>query len=206
MNKHFTLILVALLTLSATLQAQNIEKRILRLNEHDATVVAQFTETHVHAKKKQTTKKEGDLYFKNPDALALRYTTPQGDYSIIREDKFLVKQGAKKQGFVMNPKNPSKMFVLRNTLLYALAGNVEAAAKANNAKVKCEESATRFVCKLTVKGNPTQGVTALQLVYEKVEGHLLILRIDEANGNRTTYELSNAVERQTIPEEVWSIE
>ena len=157
-------------------------------------------------KLKKEIKKEGKLYFKYPDCLAMRYTEPDGDYSVIKDGgKFYIKRGQKVSK--LNLKDPDSQFShLRNTLLFSLRGDVQAVAKENDARLKAEESSTRFLFTIEKKHTPKIGVCTLRLIYDKVSGALLLLKLEEVNGNYTSYETQDPVPRQLIPDEVWITE
>ena len=204
--KKYILTTLSLFFLIGSVSAQQIEKRLLALNERTETLVAPFTEVKVMPKLKKEIRKEGNLYFQYPNALSMRYTNPEGDYSVIKDGgKFYTKRGQKKMK--LNLKDPDSQFShLRNTLIFSLSGDVEAVAKENDAKIKAQESATRFLFTIEKKHTPKVGVCRLQLVYDKVTGALLLLKMEEVNGNYTSYETIDPVTKKLIPQEVWEVE
>ncbi|MCM1035465.1 MAG: outer membrane lipoprotein carrier protein LolA [Paludibacter sp.] len=203
--KKLLILSFACLSLIMPMQAQNVEGRLLTLNSKHATFVAPFTETKVMPRLKKETHKEGTLYFASPDALSMRYSNPEGDITLIKDGKFMVRRSGKVQKFALKTDN-SPMLLLRNTLLYSFQGDIKRVAEENKANLVCKESATRFVINIERKNSQKVGVNSLQLIYDKITGALLSLRLEEANGNYTLYETPGGVQGQIIPDNVWVIE
>lgn len=202
--KRIGLFLVsAMFCLSMT--GQNIDGRLLVLNQKHATIVASFTEQKVMPRLKKEVKKEGVLYFAHPDALSMVYSTPEGDRTLIKDGRFMVRRSGKVQKFAMKNED-SPMYLLRNILLYSFCGDVKRIASECKASLESKESSTRFLFTITKKVTPKTGVCSIQLIYDKITGAIISLRLDEVNGNYTIYETDNAVQGQVIPEAVWTIE
>lgn len=195
----------SLFCLVAVLKAQNIEGRLLTLNQKHATLVAVFTETEVMPRLKKELTKKGMFYFASPESLVMRYTDPEGDLMLVKDGKFIVRRSGKVQKYAVKS-DDSPMRLLRNTLIYSLQGDVRRVAEENRAKLTCKESSTRFVITVERKQPQKTGVNSLQLVYDKITGALLSLRMDKANGNYTLYEAHEGVQGQVIPDDVWVID
>lgn len=203
--KRLTIALCSLLALAGLVQAQNVEGRLLTLNGKHATLVASFTETEVMPRLKKEHVKQGMLYFESPESLSMRYTDPEGDITLIKDGKFIVRRSGKVQKFALKSEE-SPMRLLRNTLIYSLQGDVRKVAEENKAKLVCKESTTRFIITLERKQPQKTGVNSLQLIYDKITGALLSLRMEKANGNYTLYETHDGVQGQVISDEVWLID
>ena len=198
-------ILLMGLFLGLTVNAQNIEGRLLVLNQKHATLAAPFTEQKVMPRLKKEIKKEGTLYFEHPDALSMLYTTPDGDRTLIRDGRFMVRRAGKVQKFAMKNED-SPMYLLRNILLCSFCGDVKQIASDCKATLDSKESSTRFVFTITKKVTPKTGVCSIQLIYDKITGAIISLRLEEVNGNYTLYETRDVVQGQVIPEAVWTME
>lgn len=198
--------LIATLLLTSNVQAQNLEQQLLNKNKQNKTYVAQFVETKSMPKLKKETKKEGTLYFRAPGELAMRYTNPAGDYSIILADgKFITRRGQKKTDIPMNPNHPSPFYTLRNTLLLSMQGDVAGVAKENEATFTIKKEGKNIVCRIEKNKPAKVGVNTLDLIYDEQTGGLLLLRLNEANGNYTEYAASNGKMNADIPEKTWEL-
>ena len=188
---NYFCLLVALLSISlCDVAAQN-------------TVVSEFTEVKSMPKLKKEIKKSGVLYFQSPDRLAMRYSDPEGDYSIIRDGLFLIKRG---QGHTQKLKMDGKRTqfqILRNTLLLSMVGDIDGVAKENEASVSIEEKAGKKLVTLLKDKEVKVGVNRLELEYDLTTGALLVLKLIEVNGNSTTYSTPSPNIGASIDEEVW---
>lgn len=199
-----TLLLYAGMFLVSTgAQSQNIEGRLLRQNEHNGTYCAQVTETRTKARTQTEQKRSGRLYFRMPDGIAIRFDDPAGDYLIYKDGHCYGMEKGKTQKYAVSEKSRTRHYFLRQTLTHALKGDVKAVARDNGGKLTSKESPTRFIFTIASKGE--QGFTQIQLVYDKIEGALVLVRLTESNGNTTVYELTDGVPRQTIPEEAFAM-
>ncbi|MBR1809238.1 MAG: outer membrane lipoprotein carrier protein LolA [Paludibacteraceae bacterium] len=205
MNIKQTISLCLLLATAACTYAQTIEDNILKLNKQQTTYVAQFTEKIVMPKMKKETVKQGTMYFSAPDALLMKYSDPEGDYSLIKDGKFSAGRKGHVQNFPMNEKNKSQMYVLRETLLGSMTGDLKRVAEENEADIVCEEKAGKYICLLTKQKAKTVGVNRLELVYDKKSGALLSLKLLQANGNYTLYETKNIQQGTQIPADTWKM-
>ena len=199
--RRITLLLLCAIPL--LLPAQNIEGRLKHLNEHNGTYAALLSETRTIKKGKQQseTVRKGHLYYRMPDDTALRFDN--GDYSIFLDGKCYGRETGKTQRYAVSEKNKTRHYRLRQLWSCALRGDVKAAAKDLDGKLQSKESTTRFLFTITRKAD--QGLVSAQLVYDKVEGTLLIVKLIEANGDLTAYELSDGVPRQVLPEDAFAM-
>lgn len=182
MKRLFTIALV-MVGLLAGMSAQTAQK-ILNLQK-SSTYTSTFVETKVMPKLKKETQKTGSLTWTAPESLRLTYTDPAGDYTEISAGVFNVCQGGKVQKLPIKDNN-GKVAMLRQTLLLAFRGDVEALAKLNGATVEYDEKGVNYTCTLT-SAQPKHGVKELKLLYDKKTGHLVSLTITETNGNYTTW-------------------
>ncbi len=203
-KKHLYALLATLLCCSL-LQAQNLESRLLLLNQKHKTQTAPFTEKKVFPRLKKEINKQGMLYFAYPDALSMQYTTPDGDRTLIKDGNFSVRRNGKVQNFSMKNTN-STMYLLRNILVHSFCGDVNAIAKECNATVESAETDTQFSFTLTKNEKPKVGVHIIRLVYDKNNGAIISLCLEEVNANYTLYETDHTTFEQTIPDAVWTIE
>ena len=198
-------IIFGILILSAVcLSAQNIETKILNLNKSQTTYTASFTEKIVMPKMKKETVKRGTMYYSSPESLLMLYSDPEGDYSLIKDGKFTAARKGHVQNFPMNEKNKSQMYILRETLLGSMAGDLQRVAKENDADIQCEEKAGRYICTLTKQQAKAVGVNRLELQYDSKTGALLSLCLIQHNGNYTIYETTDIHQNQKNDDKVWN--
>ncbi len=196
-------ILTAILLLAAVcLNAQDIEQNIKTLNGKTQTYTATFTEKTVMPKMNKQTVKQGTIRFVSPDALLMDYTDPQGDYTLIKDGKFIVSRKGQVQNMTMTPK--SQMYIFRETLLGSMTGDLKRVAEQNEADIDCKQEAGKYVCILTKQKAKTTGINRLELEYDTKTGALVSLNLIQANGNYTIYETTGIQLNQKIDSSVWN--
>lgn len=200
-----SLVLLVLACHAEFVSADTLEQRIHRIAQRNGAMTAQFSETKVLPRMKKTTTKKGTLYFKtDSESLLMRYSDPVGDYTLIKDGVMYIKKGDKQQKFSGN-NQAGKMAVLKSSLLNAFVGDIEAIAKDNKATVKAEESNTRYRFVITRKNEQKQGINQLTLLYDKATGALLMLKIEEANGNYTTYETTDPDVKTILSDDIFEL-
>ena len=204
--KKLVSLIAAVLIATSFCAAESLEAHVLRLNSRNGSMIADFTEKKVMPKIKKQTEKKGTLHFKNEgQRLIMRYADPKGDYTMIKDGVMTVKKGSETQKFKGSNKD-SRMTMLKNSLLNALQGNVEAIAKDNKASIQATESAVRYKFVITRKIEQKQGINTLTLLYDKATGALLSLKLEEANGNYTIYETVEPDVKTVFDDSVFEIE
>ncbi len=205
MYKKYLYALFTALLCGSMLHAQDIEERLLLLNQKHTTQVAPFTEKKAFPRMKKEIKKEGQLYFAYPNALSMQYTTPAGDRTLIKDGNFSVRRNGKVQNFSMKNTN-SAMYLLRNILLHSFCGDVKSIAQECNATIESSENDTHYSFTITKNDKPKVGVCVIRLVYNKNNGAIISLCLEEVNGNYTLYQTDRTTFGQTIPDLVWTME
>lgn len=198
--KNIILSLCLFLT-STCLWAQSpIPASIAKLHQQGETIVGQFTQVDAQPKLKKETTRQGTYYFMAPDNLRLDYTDGTDDYTLMRADAFIVNRKGKVQKLPI--KNAEgKMAIFRQTLLYALSGQVEALVSLNKATATYTEKGGKYICEL--KKDVKTGIKALTLTYDTKTGVLLSIRVDEANSNYTTYSTASPKQGVAIEADKW---
>lgn len=184
-----TLLLIITLAFTVLVAAgDNVPATILAMHKPDEKIECNFTETKVMPKMKKTTQRTGKMVFQAPEDLRMDFDEPAGDYTLIKKDVFEVCKNGKVQHF--NVKNPEhRMGTYRATLLYCLAGQVEKAAKLNEAQTQYKTTGDKYICTLTTDKAKTSAreISSLVLEYNKKTGRLTSMTLTEGNGNYTTY-------------------
>lgn len=195
-----TIFTICLAAISMCLAAQtDIQSAILKQHKAGETVVGQFTQVDAQPKLKKQTTQKGTYYFQAPSNMRMDYTEA-GNYNLILEGTFNVCRNGKIQKLPI--KNPdSKTAILRQTLLYAMAGQVDEICKLNKAKATCTEKGGQYICQ--IQRDVKAGINSLTLIYDKKTGVLLSIRLTEANGNYTEYSISDVKTGVSIDSTKW---
>ncbi len=201
MKRFLFIILISVL--SAPGWCGDISETIRTLHSGEKSYQSQFTERTIMPKAHKESVKRGTMYYQSDESLLMLYTEPRGDYSLIRGGKFTARRGGKKTDFPMNASRPDRMYILRETLLGSLSGDLARVAKQNNADIQCADQGKTYLCTLTKRETPRSGVNRLELRYDKSTGALLELRLIQVNGNYTSYETHEGKRNIVIPSSVW---
>jgi hypothetical protein len=172
--KHFTLILIAMLTTISAFAQQKID--------------ADFTQTKLMKLSGKTTNKTGHILFDGNDQLSMNYTQPEGDYFIIEGNLVRINMDGKKAEL---DANKVKMVGLqRATLLNCLSGNWEQAAADNKAETTITEDNGLKTISINAKGKvPKGGYKSVELTYRLSDGGMVKMVLEEAIGIINTYEI-----------------
>jgi len=199
------LILSTLYSFSAP-TTNNPAKRIKEINTHTSAIIASFSENQITTKTKKDIQRKGVLYYLYPNQLSMIYDEPAGDQTIIFENMLYIRKEGKTQKLKLQQKE-SHMSQLRNLLIWSFVGDIESIAKAYNAKIVPSESPICLSFKLEVKKEKQgQEIQSFYLIYDKISGAILQLRINKANGNYVLYKLENPVINDPIDDKVWTME
>lgn len=148
-----------------------------------------FTQTRLIKASGKTVSKAGHMVFDGKESLTMTYTQPNGEYFIVEGNKVKMNLNGKKSEVDAN--KVKSVGLQRTTLLNCLAGNWEAAAKANNAKSETSNGNGTRTVTLTANGKvPRGGYASVELIYRKSDGKLTKMVLEEAAGIVNTYELA----------------
>ncbi len=172
--KHFTLILIAMLTTISAFAQQKID--------------ADFTQTKLMKISGKTTNKTGHILFDGNDQLSMNYTQPEGDYFIV--NGMMVKMNMDGKKAELDAEKVKLVKLQRSTLLNCLSGNWEQAATDNNAELEVTESKGLKTVAITAKGKvPKGGYRSVVLTYRISDGAMVKMVLEEAIGIVNTYEI-----------------
>ena len=204
MKRNGLLFLLCVFAVSCFATDSLIEK-VAALNKGNNYISSAFTETKVMPRIKKETKKYGNLYFvRESEKLMMRYTDPEGDYSLIENGTMYVRRGDKTLKFG-NTQKDGKMSVFKSSLIYAMKGEVASVAAENEAEITSEQSDTQYIFTLKRQNNHKVGVKQITLIYDKSTGALVVLKIEESNGNYTSYETPKPDTKTKLEDKVFAI-
>lgn len=161
-------------------------KKIADANAKYNTVTCKFTKTSTMVMMEKELVSEGNLTYLRPDKLKMEYTNPAGDLLDINGDSFTLVSGKQKRS--SNAKGDGRMAVLKNTLLFAVGGDVAGVAAENNAQIEFSQDSNHYTFVLTKGKGARSQYVKLTLSYSKKDMSLCVMKMEEANGNYTTYD------------------
>lgn len=183
------IMIVALTSCAINLFGQNKEeiiKKIASQNSKYSTVVSKFSQEKKMRGVKKEIRSEGVLYFDRENSmLNMLYSSPAGNQLLIREEKLTLIDKGKKSSF--STKNDSNMRKLKWTLIFAIGGDIQKAAKLNGAEIKQIDSKDYYAFELEIKDSNKSGWNRLELSYSKSDLSLCVMKMVEKNGNYTAY-------------------
>lgn len=202
MKRLFLFISLFVVTFVANAQHDVVIQKIKSANEQYKTVTCNFTQSKTMAMVDKVINSEGVLFFNRADKLKMDYTTPQGNLLLITGESLVMVQGNKKNDF--NTKQNAQMRNLKNTLLFSIAGDVDAVAKENGANVEFAETSDYYKFVLVKADKQVKSrMTTLELSYSKNDYSLCVMVMEEANGTRTTYNTPVKMFNKPIDETVF---
>ena len=190
------LLSLCLVAFLVPVSGQKVVQRIQHLGEDNARMTGSFVESHIYPKQKKKTPEyyEGTFVFVAPDSLALNYTKPEGDYMWMNEKQLVIRHRGENQKFAVKS-TTSQKGMLKRAWQMACTGEIEKLAKELEMKITPSENQVRMIVKLEKKHMPDSGICTITIMYGKIKGEMLYLKLEEVNGNYTLWEMSEVVSK-----------
>lgn len=191
--KKIAVLLCAFLAVAVSANAVEIPAKtkavlteIEKANQSLTTITSPVTETRTMPNGRQFVS-AGDFYYSGPNLLAIRYTSPAGDYLVINADEIAQK---KKQGrtFKFSIKKNETMQQLSSTLLWCISGKLISLAEGNNAAVTTSEANGVINVVFTAEGKTSsREFKKIELSYDKETKRLKSMAMTDKNNVVTKY-------------------
>lgn len=153
------------------------------------TIEADFTQTRNIAASGKTIEKAGHMKLVYPDQLDMSYSKPDGEYFIIHGHEMSMNMDGKKNKVDTNKNKRTQTFA--QTLLNCIKGDWEKAAADNDTDTAVKEEGSNKIITLTAKKKAPRGYARIELTYNKADGLLRKMILEEFGGVTNTYVISN---------------
>jgi len=153
------------------------------------TIEADFTQTRNIAASGKTIEKAGHMKLVYPDQLDMNYSKPDGEYFIIHGHEMSMNMDGKKNKVDTNKNKRTQTFA--QTLLNCIKGDWEKAAADNDTDTAVKEEGGNKIITLTAKKKAPRGYARIELTYNKADGLLRKMILEEFGGVTNTYVISN---------------
>lgn len=175
---------------------KDVVEKIKTANASIETIQCKFKQTKEIAMVNNPVVSDGDFYFTKPDQLGMKYTN--GEVMIINKDNVSIG----KKGKVRNVKSKNKQVeALASTLLACMCGDV---SKLNGTLEKMNDGAKEISFFVKVKFSVGKGhIEKLELVYDKKDMTVKSMKMIEADGSFTLYELQTKTLNKKIDPKVY---
>lgn len=188
--RKLALILVATLAAGLSLYAQETAlAKIAAANAKAGDIQASFEQSKVIGASGRVIKSSGVLYFSKKSSLAMVYDQPEGDLLVISGNNVKMTRGGKPS--VYDASKNARMKGLKSILLNCIGGTPDIAAKDNGTTLKLKELSDGYVVTLEAPEGQTMGYSLIALTYRKSDGMLIRMKMTEATGISTTYNISD---------------
>ena len=208
--KNIAVSLIALLAAVFSVNAAEISEQakavlleIEKANDSVNTLSSPLTEIKTMPNGRQFVS-TGDFYFSSPDLLAIRYTSPAGDYLVVNAEEIAQK---KKNGksFKFSLEKNETMKTLSSTLLWCVSGKLLKLAEANKADVNVSESGDVLQVVLTAEVKTERGFKKIELSYDKTTMRLQSMAMTDKNNVVTKYTMDKPQYGVAIASSVFQI-
>jgi outer membrane lipoprotein-sorting protein len=208
--KNIAVSLIALLAAVFSVNAAEISEQakavlveIEKANDSVNTLSSPLTEIKTMPNGRQFVS-TGDFYFSSPDLLAIRYTSPAGDYLVVNAEEIAQK---KKNGksFKFSLEKNETMKTLSSTLLWCVSGKLLKLAEANKADVNVSESGDVLQVVLTAEVKTERGFKKIELCYDKTTMRLKSMAMTDKNNVVTKYTMDKPQYGVAIDSSVFQI-
>ena len=194
-------VFAASLLISAQALSQSKEQvmaNIQKKNESYKTVVSSCTQIKTMKGMKKNVTSTGTMFFiRESNQMKMQFTNHKNNGKdkdnqlIINGDKVVMINGGARN--VFNTKSDHNMKILQWTLLYCIRGQVADAAKLNKSDVKMTTKGGYYVFDIDVSKQAKGRWNHLEASYSTKDMSLCVLKLEEKNGNTTTY---NTLEKE----------
>ena len=208
-SKVFKLLFVAVLLfgcLPATGQILNdvdslIIEKIREVNAQYTALTSNFKQIKHLPYLKEKVVSAGKFFYTKPDRLAMKYLEPAGDMMLINGDKFFMSAAGKISK--TTAKANAKMRKLKSILSACLQGDVK---QMEYAAITCTEHPEYYSVAVELEGKGKGGtVKKVTVDYDRNDFTPLNLKIEEADGTYSLYELSAKEVNQPLAEDVFKV-
>lgn len=202
MKKLALMLVLAFASLSLFAQDAALAK-IAAGNAKAGGVQASFEQSKVIGASGRVIKSSGVLYFSDKSSLAMVYNQPAGDLLVISGDSVKMTRGGKAS--VYDASKNARMKGLKSILLNCIGGTPDIAAKDNGTTLKLNELSDGYVVTLEAPEGQTMGYSLITLTYRKSDCMLIRMKMTEATGISTTYNISDIKTGTTIDSSVFAL-
>lgn len=158
--------------------------KVEQANKEVSSIQCKFSRTTKVAALKDAAKVDGDFFFQAPKNLSMKYS--DGEAFVVTEDNVSMSVGGRARTLRSSNRNVED---LSATLLSCIKGQVSAIdGKLASAKTVGKNIVFKIDTDLRVGRNT---VNSVELAYDKVSLTLVSLRLTEADGSYTLYELKD---------------
>lgn len=203
-TKIYTLLLILFGIIPCFGQNNDLIETVRKGNKQIKSFTAKFTEMQYRHATKQSNELYGKMYYDAIGRIAMIYTEPEGDYVIIDGSTLVAKRKGKKNHF--SGAKANAMTELSNSIMHSMTGEVSTVAEENDAEIRSKADNTYYNFVLTRRNiDPKQKhqIVKLTLRYDKRSCALVLLMVEEASGNTSTYALSAPQLNAEIPDNVF---
>ncbi len=205
MRRLYATILL-ILTCCCTLFAETEAEILTKIGENGAqiaTIESHFAQRK-HAKAlKNDILSSGRFYYQKSDKVCMVYDTPRGDLLLMNGDDFVMIVGGKRSA--ANAQSNPMLKQMRTLLTACVSGDFERLKTGRNTKISVEESEKTYVLTVVFDGSTKKYYANIVLTFDKNSLALLVLRMNEANGNFTEYTFDQTTFNQKIDAKIFSI-
>lgn len=171
--------------------------KVEQANKEVSSIQCKFSRTTKVAALKDAAKAEGDFFFLSPTNLSMKYT--DGEAFVVTEDNVSMSVGGRARTLRSSNRNVED---LSATLLSCIKGQVSAIdGKLTSAKTVGKNLVFKIDTDLRVGRN---SVKSVELAYDKTNLTLVSLRLTEADGSYTLYELKDKTLNKAIDPSVFT--
>ncbi len=203
MKKIFLTAAIAIMTICANAELKNASGNALinevkTANEAVKSISCKFTQTKNMAFISSPTTKEGNFNYTKPDKLSMKYA--DGEAVIINEGNVTLGMNGK----VRNVKAQNKRVEsLASTLLSCMSGKI---AELDGTLTSAEKKGNYVTFKIKVEFTVGKGdITDLELQYDVKDKTLKTMKMIEADGSYTLYELQTKTLNSKISDDVYTL-
>lgn len=202
--KHLCiLIILSLVTCAASADATAILTKLQTNGAAVGTIESRFVQRrHVQALKSDVLS-NGRFYYQKNDKICMVYDRPQGDLLLMNGDDLVMIADGRRS--VVNVQANPMLKQLRTLLTACVSGDFERLKTGRNTRLVVDQTDTHYILTAHFDGSAKKMYASVVLTFDKRQLALVVLRMNESNGNFTEYTFESPKFNQLIDERIFDV-
>ncbi|MGN0186564.1 MAG: outer membrane lipoprotein carrier protein LolA [Paludibacteraceae bacterium] len=203
--KYYLFGLVLLLSATAV-KAESAAAVLAKIRDNGTainTIESRFVQhRHLQALKNDVVS-NGRFYYQKNDKICMAYDRPQGDLLLMNGDDFVMIADGRRS--VVNAQSNPMLKQMRILLTACVSGDFDRLKTGRNTQLAVDETDAHYILTATLDGSAQKLYASIVLTFDKQNLALLVLRMNEANGNFTEYTFDSPKFNQPIDGNVFDV-
>lgn len=202
--KRLYIAAILFLACSCTALAETEAEILAKISQNGAataTIESHFAQRKRVKALRNDALSSGRFYYRKSDKICMAYDQPRGDLLLMNGDDFVMVVDGKRSA--ANAQSNPMLKQMRTLLTACVSGDFERLKTGRNTKISVAETEKNYVLTTVFDGSAKKYYANIVLTFDKSSLSLLVLRMNEANGNFTEYTFDHPVFNREIDAKIF---